>query len=299
VGQSSGLNPLQLPDTQGNRIFLHQWLKSLIEAFGSPLTESEEAIVHKAVIHNYQDLKPYERTLSHLQSVFGVGGPGSLRNRISHWHSTGEFAHYFDNDIDTISFENPVTGFEMHYLLQDGQSNARFSVLIYLFHRIRMSLEAGDRRPTLIILDEAWALLSNSFFAKEIKNWLLTLRKLNAITIFATQNPTDILTHSITPILVAETVTKIIYKPNTPTSEVYEKALHLSLGEYQALCSIKPGSRAFLIKQPDHAAVAELDLAELAHYIPILSTRPSSKSFKRNDKEILNHESKDNLLCFT
>lgn len=274
TGERTGLNPLQLPDTPSNRRFLHQWLRSLLEAFGPPLNEAELTCVHQAIQHNYEHLREEQRSLTHLQSAFGTGGPGSLRNRLQHWHSEGEFAFYFDNPRDNLTFDNPVTGFEMHYLLQDNQAQARLPVLLYLFHRIRLSLECGDRRPTLIILDEAWSLLSNDFFAKEIKNWLLTLRKLNAITIFATQNPSDILNHTISPVLVAETVTKIIYRPNTPTNAVYRDGLHLTEGEYQALCQIPSGSRAFLIKQPDHAIVAQCDLTSMKAYIPLLSSRP-------------------------
>ena len=120
-------------------------------------------------------------------------------------------------------------------------------------------------------------MLANEYFAKEIKNWLLTLRKLNAITIFATQNPVDILNHAISPILIAETVTKIIFKPNTPTELIYKQALHLTNGEYQALCQIPLGSRAFLVKQSDHAIVAQLDLVNIPQYLPILSSRPQQR----------------------
>lgn len=278
TGQPTGLNPLQLPDTPTNRIFLHQWLRSLLEAFGPALTESEDTLIHQAIQYNYEHLAPEQRTLSYLQPALGLAGAGTLRNRLCHWLGEGEYAFYFDNSQDTLDLNNKVMGFEMHYLLQDNQAQARLPVLIYLFHRIRMSLEAGDRRPTLIILDEAWSLLTNDYFAREIKNWLLTLRKLNAITIFATQNPADILNHAITPILVAETVTKIIYRPNTPSAEVYQNSLHLTPGEYQSLCQIPTGSRAFLIKQPDHAIVAQLDLSRMLNFIPILSSRSASRT---------------------
>jgi type IV secretion system protein VirB4 len=274
TGAPTGLNPLQLPDNASNRNFLNYWLRSLLEAFGSALTESELTDVARAIDHNYHHLAFEERTLSNLQSALGKGGPGTLRNRLNHWVDSGELAFYFDNPRDTLAFDNPITAFEMHYLLQESQSKAKLPVLLYLFHRIRLSVEASDNRPTLIFLDEAWSLLANDYFAKEIKNWLLTLRKLNAITIFATQNPADILSHTITPILVAETVTKIIYRPNTPTREVYQEGLHLTEGEYQALCDIPSGSRAFLVKQPDHAVVAQLDLKEAKSYIPLLSSRP-------------------------
>ena len=57
-------------------------------------------------------------------------------------------------------------------------------VLLYLFHRISISL---DGSPTMIVLDEAWALIDNPVFAPKIKDWLKVLRKLNTFIVFATQ----------------------------------------------------------------------------------------------------------------
>jgi hypothetical protein len=51
-------------------------------------------------------------------------------------------------------------------------------VVTYLFHRIDQRL---DGRPTLIILDEAWVMLSDSSFGAKIEEWLRTLRKKNVM----------------------------------------------------------------------------------------------------------------------
>ena len=58
-------------------------------------------------------------------------------------------------------------------------------VATYLFHRIDQRL---DGRPTLIILDEAWIMLTNSVFGAKIEEWLRTLRKKNAAVVLATQS---------------------------------------------------------------------------------------------------------------
>ena len=40
---------------------------------------------------------------------------------------------------------------------------------MYLFHRINGAL---DGTPTMIVLDEAWALIDNPIFGPKIKDWL-------------------------------------------------------------------------------------------------------------------------------
>jgi type IV secretory pathway VirB4 component len=63
--------------------------------------------------------------------------------------------------------------------------------------------------PTLIILDEAWVYLKSEFFAGKIQDWLLTLRKKNAVVIFSTQNLEHIVLSQIGSDVFQSCVTKI------------------------------------------------------------------------------------------
>ena len=103
------------------------------------------------------------------------------------WHGKGSHAKIFDNDNDSIDLlSSRVFGFEMAELLKDPISLG--PVLLYIFHRINISLD-GSR--TMIVLDEAWALIDNPIFAPKIRDWLKVLRKLNTFVIFATQSVED------------------------------------------------------------------------------------------------------------
>src|SRR5690606_1301744 len=110
--------------------------------------------------------------------------PGSLAGRLAMWHSNGSHARLFDNENDMIDFSSKRTfGIEMGNILRDKYSLG--PVLLYLFHRINESL---DGKPTMIVLDEAWALIDNPIFAPKIRDWLKVLRKLNTFVVFATQS---------------------------------------------------------------------------------------------------------------
>ena len=61
----------------------------------------------------------------------------------------------------------------------------RMAVLSYLFRRVERLIE--DRRPTVIVVDEAWKALDTSYFAERLSNWLVTARKQNAVVVMMTQ----------------------------------------------------------------------------------------------------------------
>ena len=68
-------------------------------------------------------------------------------------------------------------------------------VLTYLFHRLESRFSPD--KPTLLVMDEAWAFLDNNTFSRQIREWLKTLRKKNATVVFSTQNMSDISNSSI------------------------------------------------------------------------------------------------------
>ena len=100
-------------------------------------------------------------------------------------------------------------GFDMTEVL-DLQAE-RTAVLAYLFRRVERLLE--DRRPTLVILDEAWQLLNDPYFGRRLEGWLVTLRKMNAAVMMLTQHPGQ-LEGSAVGRTIVETVPTMILFPN-------------------------------------------------------------------------------------
>ena len=160
-----------------------------------------------------------------------------------------------------------VFGFEMAELLKDPLSLA--PVLLYIFHRINISLD-GSR--TMIVLDEAWALIDNPVFAPKIKDWLKVLRKLNTFVIFATQSVEDATKSQISDTLIQQTATQI-FLPNLKATDVYRTAFMLSQREYVLIKTTDPASRYFLIKQGVNAVIAKVNLAGMSNIVNVLSGR--------------------------
>ena len=267
ASKSSGFNPLLLPETNENKTFLVDWLKSLVTVNNEIVTATDMARINEAIAGNYK-LPIKKRILRNIAPFLGISGPDTLAGRLEMWHSDGSHAKLFDNEIDNIDFFSAkVFGFEMGELLKDQVSIG--PVLLYLFHRINASL---DGTPTMIILDEAWALIDNPVFAPRIKDWLKVLRKLNAFVVFATQSVEDATKSSISDTLVQQTATQI-YLPNLRATEAYKTVFMLSDREFQLIKSIDPGSRYFLIKQDNSGVIARIDLNGMTDVINVLSGR--------------------------
>jgi type IV secretion system protein VirB4 len=261
------LNPLQLPDNGESRAFLLEWLKLLVSSNGEKVTAEDIKVLNLAIDGNYR-IQKEDRKLSNIIPFLGMDTPDSLASRISMWHGKGARASVFDSAVDNLDLAHSrVFGFEMAELLKDPISLG--PVLLYIFHKINLAL---DGYPTIIVLDEAWALIDNPIFGPKIKDWLKVLRKLNTMVIFATQSVEDAAKSAISDTLIQQTATQI-FLPNLKATDVYRKSFMLTNAEYGIVRSTDPSSRFFLVKQGVTALVARINLQGMDKLIDILSGR--------------------------
>jgi type IV secretion system protein VirB4 len=266
-GQKCYFNPLQLDDTMENRSFLVEWLRSLVTVNDEQFTAEDMEIVERAIEGNYK-LRKEDRVLRNIAPFFGLEGPGRLASRLRMWHTDGQYSAVFDDPIDIIDFSKSTNfGFEMGEVLASRVTLV--PVLMYLFHRIHLSL---DGTPTMIVLDEAWALIDNPVFAARIKQWLKTLRKLNGMVVFATQSVEDAVNSAISDTLIQQTATQI-FLPNPKATEAYRKSFMLSEREFNLLKNTDPGTRYFLVKQGKDIVIARIDLTGMEEIVHVFSGR--------------------------
>lgn len=266
-GKPCKFNPLQLPDTPENRTFIAEWLHSLVTVNDESFTADDMEHLSEAVVGNYK-LDKKDRLLRNIAPFLGIEGPGTLAGRLKMWHSDGPYAGLFDNETDVIDFGiGNAFGFEMGEILRERASLA--PTLLYLFHRINLAL---DGTPTIIVLDEAWALIDNKIFATRIRDWLKTLRKLNGMVVFATQSVEDATESTISETLIQQTATQI-FLPNPKATDAYRQAFMVTDREFNLLKTTDPGSRYFLVKQGKDVVVARIDLSGMDEVINVLSGR--------------------------
>lgn len=267
AAKPSGFNPCQLPPTNENKAFFVEFIKTLVSINGEIVTPQDMERINEAVQGNYK-LPQNQRRLRNIAPFLGLSGPGTLAGRFAMWHSDGSHAKLFDNAEDVIDFTSARSfGIEMAEILKDKMSIA--PVLLYLFHRIQSSL---DGSPTMIVLDEAWALIGNAVFAPKIKDWLKVLRKLNTFVVFATQSVEDAAKSSISDTLVQQSATQI-FLPNLKATPLYREVFMLSEREFTLVKTTDPSTRFFLVKQDNDGVIARIDLGGMDEVIRVLSAR--------------------------
>ena len=268
-GEPSGLNPLQLPDTPANRLFLQDWLGLL--AGGLSSEEAEQ--VKDAIEASYA--QPFERRrLRYLVELFrGYGRPHStdLYARLKPWWGLGERAWLFDNELDRTDLAAETVGFDMTAILDDPKS--RTPALFYFFHRVEERL---DGTPSIIVVDEGWKALDDDVFVKRIKDWEKTIRKRNGIVGFATQSAQDALESRISSAIIEQAATQIFMINPKARAEDYINGFGLTRHEYEMIRTLLDSAHCFLIKHGKESVVARLNLSGERELLTILSGREST-----------------------
>ena len=266
-GVCCNFNPLFLDDTPENRNFLVEWLTILVSTHGE-IVNAEETGILTAAIDGIYRLPKKERLLRNIAPFLGLEVGNSLSVRLKMWHSDGPKAQIFDNDHDMLDFStNKTFAFDMAEIMKDPVALA--PVLLYIFHKINQSL---DGTPTMVVMDEAWALIGNPIFAPKIKDWLKVMRKLNAFCVFATQSVEDAAKSEISDTLVQQTATQI-FLANLKATNAYKDVFMLTQREYALIKTTDPSSRFFLLKQDQDGCVARANMSGMSDMINTLSGR--------------------------
>ena len=251
------LNPVSLISKKGGKSFLRDFLQVLIESFGYAMDDEDLKQLWKA-IELVANLPKNKHVIESFLSVL----PTNLSDKLRPW-VTGEYKNYFNNPVDMLNLSK-YTVFEMKNLSGDNNSKVIPPLLMYLFERIDSSLTSLI--PTIIILDESWFELQHPIFAGKMQEWLQTLRKLNTIVVFATQDPMHVAENQKMLSSVLTNVSTKIFLPNykadtTDMKNLYINTFGLTENEFEMVVKGTP-QRDYLIKQENITRMAQLSLDE-------------------------------------
>jgi type IV secretion system protein TrbE len=206
------------------------WAASLIETMAKvqdvPIDPNDRAQIARGV-----ELLAGERVraLTNLRPKISV----PKIKQVIEEYVKGPLGDLFNAERDGLN-SRPVQIFELEEMMR---LDKRFSVpvLQYLIHVIDRRV---DKRPTLIVMDEAWTLLENDYMAGVIRSWLKVMRKKNAAVVFATQSLDDLTKFSnIGDVVLQECPTKI-FLPNSEATKGAMKELYLRAGLTEFECDI-------------------------------------------------------------
>ncbi|MEP3332296.1 type IV secretion system protein B4 [Sedimentitalea sp.] len=269
AGQATGLNPLRTEVDERGTGWLSDWLGSLLYRSDKPLTPAQANRIQDVVRQNAAAASPALRNWTDFASLFvSTDDDGDLHQRLLEWTQDGRYGWIFGHSLeDTFSLEGDVVGFDLTGILDSEGEKERMAVLSYLFRRIEREIE--DRRPTIIIIDEAWKALDNAYFAERLSNWLVTARKQNTIAVMMTQYASQ-LERTRTGKTIIEAVPTQILLPNIRAHASDYAMLNLFEKELDVLLNTGSHSRLALIRDDTGSVVVDADLSALGPYLTIL-----------------------------
>lgn len=266
AGQPTGLNPLLTEDGKRGEAWLLDWLSNLAERGGAKLTPHQAEALKSAVRQNAA--APAElRTFSHFEDLIGdVGDDRALAMKLSEWGPEGRYNWVFGAaDKPVVDFtSSSLTGIDLTEIL--SLTTERTAVLAYIFRRLEMLFE--EKKPTLLVIDEASTVFDDDFFARWLPKWLVTVRKLNVVVVLLTQFPTQ-LKNSRSGAIIQALPNHLIF-PNRKADVPDYEGFSLTDNELDFVLTGRAGQRLALYRSHDSSTILNVDLSPLGKLLTVL-----------------------------
>lgn len=266
AGQPTGLNPLLTEDGARGEAWLIDWLAALIERGGVTLSPQQADALKSAVRQNV-NAPDNLRTFAHFQELVGDAGDGrDLAMRLAEWGPEGRYSWVFGEAdqpmIDLTSAD--VTGIDLTEIL--SLKTERMAVLSYIFRRLELMFE--EKRPTLLVIDEASTVFDDDFFARWLPKWLVTVRKLNVVVVLLTQFPSQI-RESRSGSIIQALPNQIIF-PNRKADVPDYEGFALTDNELSFVLTGRTAERQALLRSHDGSTILDVDLSPLGSLLTVL-----------------------------
>ena len=265
-------SPLILKDTKSNRQFNRDLLIQLCK--NNEEDELDADIIKQltdCINYAYDDLAPSHRTLTNATQILPISFPRwpNLKRWLKGGGQAhdGEYAYLFDNDHDQLTLQKDM-GFDMTHFLDNEPAHVRTALMMYLFHRIDLSL---DGTLTRVDLDEAWQYFIDPYWKAKLERVLPTWRKRNAHLVMATQSPSSVVKTALRHVILDNVATQIYFANPQAKKEDYIDGLKLTTSEYEIIKNSPPQARLFLLKQGHDAVVCQLNLSTMKKELTVLS----------------------------
>ncbi len=255
LGVKTAWNPLQLDSTPENIYFLNELIKTML-CHSSRKLSIQQINEIKMAIDTLFSLDKQYRTFNELIGNLPIMLPDDTGSRLLEWVKDGQYAWLFDNDIDTLDFnQNSIIGFDCTEFLE--YPTIRTPLMMYMLHRMEQVI---DGRRFVFFMDEFWKLLEDDVFMSFAKDKLKTIRKQNGFGVFMTQEPSDALNSEIGKTIIQQTCTQILLPNSKADENDYISGLKISMTEFNMLKEFDVSSRQFIIKKSHASSIAKLNL---------------------------------------
>lgn len=270
------LNPLHLEDTPRNREFLQLWLK-IISGCDDPESIDEIASLVGNIFDPHIQLK--NKKLSWL--IEGLNPNSELYRHLKPWADPEQYGHYFNADVDSLSFSGSRWfSFDFTHLLNNKVLAE--AIIPYIMHRIVQSLmEEGC--PSLIIIDETAPLLQSELMRKWFFTMLQEFRKLDSAVYSCFQRPEALDELGITQLIRGQAPTRLFFPDSQAKPEDYasfnftDTEIGCLTGESPIVQKIL---RPVLLQKGEETVLLQADLSPIGEYLKLFSGQKAVREVK-------------------
>lgn len=266
MGQETGFNPMRAEADSRGAAWLSDWLSALADNEGGRLNPLQLQALHDAAQANATADLRLQNFAQFRSQLRATDDDGDLYNRLGRWDETGQFGWLFGGkSIDPLAFDSRITAFDLTEIFDND--TIRTAWLSYVFRRVERLVE--DDAPTLLVLDEAWKLLDDSYFQLRLKDWMLTMRKKNVAVVLLTQRVSHVTNSAAGDAILESAVTRLVY-PSSYNTEAELAPLNLTPTESAFLRISNVDNHLVLLKSGGDSVVLDFALGAIGKGIEIL-----------------------------
>jgi type IV secretion/conjugal transfer VirB4 family ATPase len=297
VDKGLELNPMQLADSSDNRSFLERFIAVLAQDDKGKVTEEEKQQIIEAIELNYSSLKQDERSLHAVRTHLGVPAVDDKRpnliSRLQKWLPDAEdvkenrykYGQFFNADKDSLSFDNPVVGFDFGNILENDELKIPLSM--YIFHAFTEAL-SRDPSPHICFWDETLKFIKDDRMFAFIQKALLEWRKRNGVFVGAVQDPNLLLNFKNGEDFLRSFSTYIIFPDPNAEASVYIGdenfgGMGITDSEFNWIKKTKSKYQVMVKRKGGGSTIMDINLSGLGEHLVLLQSEASLvKSFEES-----------------
>ncbi|MGU7775674.1 VirB4 family type IV secretion system protein [Burkholderia sp. MR1-5-21] len=247
---ATSVNPLSLLSVPQHYTYVAEWVQMAIEDDDFRCTPQQQSTLYEAVATLGEGYTREFWTLSNLTTLL----PTELRERLQIWTKGEKNGRFFDHVEDAFSLSDDIS-IEMGDLFQNYPVAAAL-FMDYAFYRISQWLDG--RCYTIIEVEECGFFFQYPRFYQRLEIWAVTIRKLNATLLLATQSLGQLARVPNFEIL-KENIPNIFYLPNRDArnnKHLYRDVCGLTDDQIDMVANAVP-NRDYLWVTPDHSRMLQ------------------------------------------
>ena len=256
-------------------------LMDLMQVMLGELTEPQKTFIDKALTRAYEEkgisddpntwnnqppiLADVLKVLEGMEKRAIVLEKSTLRSLINRLSMYVDGVFSFMNRHTNINFDNQFVCFDIGEMPKQVKPVTMFLVLDYVYMKMRQNLERK-----LLVIDEAWSLLSRTEDASYIFEIVKTCRKFNLGLLLINQEVEGMLSSEAGKSVLANSAYTFLMRQKPAVIEQIQETFHLSPAERNYLLSASVGE-GILLMEDEHT---ELKVIASEEEYNIITTKP-------------------------